>query len=92
MDRDGLFGIGLKRPLDGATAMPSASLPGPRGRASVLALDVPSGVDTDTGALVGNVAVAADHTLTFIARKPGLMTGPALDYVGQLHLASLGWI
>ncbi len=57
--------------------------------ASVLALDVPSGIDADTGALVGDVAVEADHTLTFIARKPGLMTGAALDYVGELHLATL---
>ncbi len=88
---DGLFGIGLKRPLDGAyrdavQAMASARVAG----AQVLALDVPSGVDADTGALVGDIAVEADYTLTFIAGKPGLMTGAALDYVGELHLASLG--
>ena len=88
---DGLFGIGLKRPLDGAHSDAVRVIARAReAGASVLALDVPSGVDTDTGALVGDVAVAADHTLTFIARKPGLMTGPALDYVGRLHLASLG--
>jgi len=87
---DGLFGIGLKRPLvgvyvDAIRAMAHARDVG----ASVLALDVPSGIDADTGALVGDVAVEADHTLTFIARKPGLMTGAALDYVGELHLATL---
>ena len=88
---DGLFGIGLKRPLNGvysdavkviATARASG--------AQVLALDVPSGVDADTGATLGDAVVHADFTLTFIANKPGLVTGPALDYVGELQLATLG--
>ena len=88
---DGLFGIGLKRPLhvgysDAAHAIADARAKG----AKVLALDVPSGIDADTGALVGDIAVAADHTLTFIAMKPGVLTGAALDYVGELHLDSLG--
>jgi len=88
---DGLFGIGLTRPLRADYgALVEAISSGRAAGASVLALDVPSGIDADTGALVGKVAVAADHTLTFIARKPGLLTGPALDYVGELHLASLG--
>lgn len=88
---DGLFGIGLKRPLDAVYRDATRAIAQARQNgAKVLALDVPSGIDADTGALVGEVAVAADHTLTFIARKPALMTGPALDYVGQLHLESLG--
>ena len=87
---DGLFGIGLKRPLDGdycdavqaiATARANGAL--------LLALDVPSGVDADTGATLGDAIIAADFTLTFIANKPGLVTGPALDYVGELHCATL---
>jgi hydroxyethylthiazole kinase-like uncharacterized protein yjeF len=87
---DGLFGIGLKRPLDGVYSDAVRAISRARDvGAEVLALDVPSGVDADTGALVGDIGVAADHTLTFIARKPGLMTGTALDYVGELHLATL---
>jgi ADP-dependent NAD(P)H-hydrate dehydratase / NAD(P)H-hydrate epimerase len=88
---DGLFGIGLKRPLDGAYSdAVNAMLTARQAGAQVLALDVPSGIDADTGALVGDAVVAADHTLTFIAIKPGLVTGPAMDFVGQLQVESLG--
>ena len=88
---DGLFGIGLKRPLDrgygdAVRAIATARHTG----AKVLALDVPSGIDADTGALIGDAVVAADHTITFLALKPGLLTGPALDYVGKLHCDALG--
>ncbi len=88
---DGLFGIGLKRPLDKGYSDAAHAIAGARGAgAKVLALDVPSGVDADTGALIGNAVVNADHTLTFLALKPGLLTGPALDYVGELHCDHLG--
>ena len=87
---DGLFGIGLKRPLNGVYVDAAQAIATARANGSqVLALDVPSGVDADTGALVGDAVVAADFTLTFIANKPGLVTGPALDYVGELHCATL---
>jgi ADP-dependent NAD(P)H-hydrate dehydratase / NAD(P)H-hydrate epimerase len=88
---DGLFGIGLHRPIKSGDVewCQWAELQRARG-AAVLSLDVPSGIDADTGALVGDIAVRATHTLTFIALKPGLLTGPALDYVGELHLAPLG--
>ena len=87
---DGLFGIGLKRPLDGVYSDAIVCIATARANgAQVLALDVPSGVDADTGATLGDAVVAADFTLTFIANKPGLVTGPALDYVGELHCATL---
>lgn len=88
---DGLFGIGLSRPIDkgiGSTIHWSNAMRAQGTR--VLALDAPSGIDADTGALIGDTAIIADHTLTFIAFKPGLLTGPALDHVGELHLADLG--
>jgi ADP-dependent NAD(P)H-hydrate dehydratase / NAD(P)H-hydrate epimerase len=88
---DGLFGIGLKRPLNETYTEIATKIADARAIGSqVLALDVPSGIDADTGAIVGDVAIAADHTLTFIAHKPGLLTGAALDHVGELHLATLG--
>ncbi len=93
---DGLFGIGLKRPLDGVykdavQAINNAAHVNHVPQAKVLALDAPSGIDADTGDdMSESVAVFADHTLTFISLKPGLVTGPALDYVGELHLARLG--
>ena len=87
---DGLFGIGLKRPLDGVYSDAVKAIATARASgAQVLALDVPSGVDADTGATLGDAVVHADFTLTFIAIKPGLVTGPALDYVGELHCATL---
>ena len=88
---DGLFGIGLKRPLNGVylDAVKAIAIARANG-AHVLSLDVPSGVDADTGATLGDAVVHADITLTFIANKRGLVTGPALDYAGELLLAPLG--
>jgi hydroxyethylthiazole kinase-like uncharacterized protein yjeF len=52
---------------------------------------VPSGLDADTGAIVGpdGVAVRASHTLTFIADKPGLHTADGCDHAGLVQVASL---
>lgn len=57
--------------------------------APIVALDIPSGLLADTGAAPGAV-IYASHTLTFIALKPGLLTGQARDVVGQLHYHALG--
>ena len=83
---DALFGTGLARPLEGVAAAVVATL---AGRAvPVLALDVPSGVNADTGAVPG-VAVRADVTVSFIGWKRGLATGAALDCCGEIELATL---
>jgi hydroxyethylthiazole kinase-like uncharacterized protein yjeF len=55
----------------------------------VLAIDVPSGIQSDTGQVLG-CAVRATHTLTFIALKPGLLTGEGPDYCGEVRVADLG--
>lgn len=83
---DALFGIGLRRAPEPAAAALIAAVGG--AAAAVLALDVPSGVDADTGAVHGAV-VTADHTLQFIAEHAGLRTGAALDHVGVLALDRL---
>ncbi|MEO3992021.1 bifunctional ADP-dependent NAD(P)H-hydrate dehydratase/NAD(P)H-hydrate epimerase [Pseudocitrobacter cyperus] len=57
--------------------------------APVFALDIPSGLNAQTGTTPGAVIHAA-HTLTFIALKPGLLTGKARDVVGRLHHHALG--
>jgi ADP-dependent NAD(P)H-hydrate dehydratase / NAD(P)H-hydrate epimerase len=84
---DGLFGIGLARPLAGAhaalvRALNALAVP-------VLALDIPSGIDGDSGAVMGG-AVRASRTLTFIAHKPGLLTLDGPDHCGELEVDSLG--
>ncbi|WP_426197468.1 NAD(P)H-hydrate dehydratase [Massilia sp. DWR3-1-1] len=87
---DGLFGIGLARPLDGAARALVEALNARRW--PVLALDVPSGLDADTGTVVGphGVAVNALRTLTFLADKPGLHTLTGRDHAGQVQLEALG--
>jgi len=84
---DAMLGTGLARPLKGK--LHDAVLLINRLQLPVLALDVPTGINADTGDMMG-VAVNAQQTLTFIALKAGLVTGAALDYIGNLSLATLG--
>ncbi len=58
-------------------------------RPFILAIDCPSGIDCDTGAVAENV-IAADATITYIAGKPGLFTFPAARYVGDLEISTIG--
>jgi hydroxyethylthiazole kinase-like uncharacterized protein yjeF len=84
---DGLFGVGLQRDITGEDARWIAqanTLNCPK-----LALDVPSGLDADSGRVCG-CALRADHTLTFLGLKPGLFTADGPDYAGELHLDMLG--
>jgi hydroxyethylthiazole kinase-like uncharacterized protein yjeF len=84
---DGLFGVGLTRDVAGEEARWIAQANAwtcPR-----LALDVPSGLDSDSGRVRG-CALRADHTLTFLGLKPGLLTADGPDAAGELHLDLLG--
>ena len=56
---------------------------------AAVAVDVPSGLDCDTG-LPGGVAVRADLTITFVAAKPGLLQPLAANWVGKLEVADIG--
>ncbi len=55
----------------------------------IIAVDVPTGLDADSGALDPN-AIHADETITFEAAKPGLLVFPGAEAVGTLHIAALG--
>ncbi len=55
----------------------------------VVACDVPSGICSDTGAVLGSNAVYAEYTISFIGLKQGLLTGAAPDYTGKLVFADL---
>ncbi|WP_411832437.1 NAD(P)H-hydrate dehydratase [Pseudoxanthomonas mexicana] len=83
---DALFGIGLSRAPDADSHRLIDAINAQR--VPVLSLDVPSGVDADTGA-VPSVAVIATQTLQFIAAHAGLHTGDALEYAGELLLDDL---
>ncbi|MEX3606095.1 MAG: NAD(P)H-hydrate dehydratase [Burkholderia sp.] len=88
---DGLFGIGLARPVEGQFAVLAEALSArARGRGRVLALDVPSGIDADSGTRVGDgPAVTATHTLSFIAAKPGLYFSDGRDHAGEIAVDTL---
>lgn len=81
---DGMFGIGLNRPLSAAWVkfIDRLNLSG----VPVLAIDVPSGLDADRGVTFG-AAVRATITLTLGAPKVGLLKAEAAEYVGRLEVA-----
>ncbi|MCG2584679.1 NAD(P)H-hydrate dehydratase [Massilia sp. TS11] len=87
---DGLFGIGLARELAGEFKSLVRAVNARGGK--VLALDTPSGLDADTGGVVGGqgVAIRATHTVTYIGDKPGLHTADGREHAGQVTLATLG--
>ncbi|MFE1437901.1 NAD(P)H-hydrate dehydratase [Streptomyces sp. NPDC058739] len=84
---DGIVGIGGKgglRPQAERLAEAAA-----RARAAVVAVDLPSGVDADTGEVRG-AAVRADLTVTFGTHKPGLLIDPARGHAGSVRLVDIG--
>jgi NAD(P)H-hydrate epimerase len=83
---DALFGIGLSRAIDGHLAAVVATMNRAPRR---LAVDVPSGLDTDTGAILGAV-VRADATVTMAAAKLALVSAPGFAHTGQLEIAEIG--
>ncbi|QKZ19398.1 NAD(P)H-hydrate dehydratase [Streptomyces chartreusis] len=84
---DGIVGIGGKGGLrpDAAPLADAAA----RSRAAVVAVDLPSGVDADTGEVRG-AAIRADLTVTFGTHKPGLLIDPAREYAGVVRLVDIG--
>ncbi|MFJ9126078.1 NAD(P)H-hydrate dehydratase [Streptomyces sp. NPDC102340] len=81
---DGIVGIGGKGGL-----RPRAAELADAARGTVVAVDLPSGVDADTGEVRGE-AVRADATVTFGTYKPGLLVDPARAYAGALRLVDIG--
>lgn len=84
---DGIFGTGLSREVEGVERAAIESVV--RAARPVLALDLPSGVDADTGEVLG-VAVRATWTVTFAAVKRGLTQYPARDHAGEIVVVDLG--
>ncbi|HEY4462853.1 MAG TPA: NAD(P)H-hydrate dehydratase [Streptosporangiaceae bacterium] len=84
---DGMLGIGGK----GGLREPYATLAGlaARSTATVVAVDLPSGIDADTGAVDGP-AVRADVTVTFGTWKPGLLVDPGASLAGVAELVDIG--
>lgn len=87
---DALFGAGLARPIEGATreAIEKAAGMAEDG-IPVIAADMPSGVDGDTGDVLG-AAAPARLTVTFFRKKPGHLLMPGKDLCGEIELVDIG--
>lgn len=83
---DALLGLGRSRPAAGDMTVCIEALN--RSQACILAVDVPSGLDADTGAVLGP-AVRAHHTLSLLTVKPGLFMNQGRDVVGRLWFDGL---
>jgi len=91
---DALLGIGASRPL--SADLQACVLAMQQGAARVLAIDVPTGLNPQSGQWLGcetghTLAVRADHTLSLIAVQPGLLMGHGRDASGQIWLENLGY-
>ena len=84
---DALFGIGLSRPVAGKAAAAIARMN--ESKAPVVAADIASGVDADTGAILG-CAVKANVTVTFSLAKPGHFAEPGCTCCGRLRVVDIG--
>lgn len=85
---DGLFGVGLARPLDGAARDAVRAVAASPAR--VLAVDVPSGLHASTGEVLG-VAVRAEWTLSFVGPKQGFFVGQGPAHVGRWRAVAIGF-
>jgi len=83
---DALLGTGLNREVAGAYAEAISFIN--ECTSPVIAVDIPSGLNADTGAIMG-CAVKTDLTVSFIALKQGMFTGMAAEYCGQIIYSSL---
>jgi ADP-dependent NAD(P)H-hydrate dehydratase / NAD(P)H-hydrate epimerase len=84
---DALFGAGLARPLEGAALAMVESVDARR--LACVAVDMPSGVHGDSGAVLG-AAIQATLTVTFFRRKPGHLLLPGRQLAGEIVVADIG--
>lgn len=84
---DALFGVGLTRAVEGMYGEAVETFQGLGGWR--LSVDMPSGIDTDTGKALGK-AVKADATVTFGFCKRGLVLYPGQEYAGEVRIADIG--
>jgi len=85
---DALFGAGLSRPLEGEAKRLAEGSPKYRDR--IIAIDVPSGIDGNTGKPLGGIAFEAGLTVTFFRKKPAHLLYPGRAHCGEVVVADIG--
>jgi NAD(P)H-hydrate epimerase len=85
---DALFGTGLDRPIEGAAAALIRTINARH--VPVLAADIPSGLDCDTGRPLGDAVIRASRTVTFVGMKAGFLAAGAKEYTGEVVVADVG--
>lgn len=86
---DALLGTGVTRPMAGLVAEAAQALAGRAPGSTLVAVDLPSGLNSDTGA-IDPLTPRADRTVTFAAPKLGMVLPPGLRMVGRLEVADIG--
>ena len=85
---DALFGIGLKRSIKGILSTGFRKIN--KGKNCVVSVDIPSGVCSNTGNILGS-AIKADFTVTFHRKKAGHVLGRGKEFSGKLKVADIGF-
>lgn len=85
---DAIFGIGLSRSIEGIYREAIEKIN--KTKAWICSVDIPSGIDADTGTVMG-VAVKADVTVTFGINKIGMILYPGCEYANQIVVADIGF-
>ncbi|HYE16912.1 MAG TPA: NAD(P)H-hydrate epimerase [Tepidisphaeraceae bacterium] len=83
---DAIVGTGLTRPIDGPARWAIELTVGRR----ILAIDIPSGLDCDTGEPIGDTCVRATRTVTFVAEKLGFANPASRAYTGDVSVVDIG--
>ena len=86
---DALLGTGVRGPVEGLLRDVIEIVNKRTGAPAVVAVDIPSGLQADTGEIQGG-AIVADYTVTFTAPKVGMFQGQASDNIGQLIVSDIG--
>ena len=89
---DALFGTGLGRAIEGQAGelVQWINAAGTRSGVQVLAVDTPSGLDAQSGKPIGSNLIHADRTVTFAGLKPGMARMEAIEFLGDVHVVSIG--
>jgi len=85
---DAIFGTGLTQPPRDQFAQIAGDIE--KVSVPILAVDIPSGLDCDTGKPLGPICIKATRTVTFVAEKVGFASPAAAEYLGQITVADIG--